>query len=278
MSKKYRIGEIAKIKNIDPQTLRYYEKMDILNPKIVDTKNGYRYYTIDQFIEVDKIKFYKLLGLSSNEIKEFQKVDTLENSIENLKKQKKQFESNISKMQIILKDLNNIINSIESKTKEYDINQNSIRIENCKSIYGLITECDANNDWYEFEYKLLELTSIYPNYSDFGHNYGISFVNDELIFEKQESIKKIIIPVNDDLIKNLHVEEYHLGECILGYHKGSYNTLEKTLDLIKEFISKNNLKIRGDIVTTSVINEFILQNPDKHLIEIKIPLFDTPHE
>lgn len=46
MKSKFIIGDMAKIHNVSTQTLRYYDKIGLLNPKVVDKNNGYRYYTI----------------------------------------------------------------------------------------------------------------------------------------------------------------------------------------------------------------------------------------
>ena len=67
---KFSIGEMSKLHNISIQTLRYYDKMGLLKPAYINKKNGYRYYTIDQFVVVDMIKHCKLMGLSLEEIKE----------------------------------------------------------------------------------------------------------------------------------------------------------------------------------------------------------------
>lgn len=47
MKRYYSIGETAKLLGISTQTLRHYEKIDLLYPKLTDEKTGYRYYSFD---------------------------------------------------------------------------------------------------------------------------------------------------------------------------------------------------------------------------------------
>ncbi|MBU3129281.1 MerR family transcriptional regulator [Clostridium tagluense] len=68
MEKYFSIGEISKLSNLSVQTLRHYDKLELLKPILVKD-NGYRYYSLEQFYKLDFIIFYKKLGLSLLEIK-----------------------------------------------------------------------------------------------------------------------------------------------------------------------------------------------------------------
>ena len=56
------IKEFAKLCNCNPQTLRYYDKEDLLKPKMVDSWTGYRHYSEEQAIDfINKIPDIKYL-------------------------------------------------------------------------------------------------------------------------------------------------------------------------------------------------------------------------
>ncbi|WP_273544301.1 MerR family transcriptional regulator [Clostridioides difficile] len=95
MSKKFSIGEMSKLHKISIQTLRYYDQIDLFKPVHVDQESNYRYYSIDQFSQLDIIKYLKYLGMPLKEIKS--KLD--ENNEE------------------ILKLLTNKINIVDEKSK-----------------------------------------------------------------------------------------------------------------------------------------------------------------
>lgn len=51
------IGEVSHIKKISIKSLRYYERIGILIPAKINPENGYRYYTSEQMLTIDMIKF-----------------------------------------------------------------------------------------------------------------------------------------------------------------------------------------------------------------------------
>lgn len=67
MKRYYFSGEFAKLANVTQRTLRYYDKIGLLKPSLI-MENGYRKYSDDDLIQLQKIVFYKQLGFSLEEI------------------------------------------------------------------------------------------------------------------------------------------------------------------------------------------------------------------
>lgn len=57
------IGEISKIKKISIKSLRYYEQIGILVPVKINPDNGYRYYSQEQLLTIDMIKFLSAMDI-----------------------------------------------------------------------------------------------------------------------------------------------------------------------------------------------------------------------
>ena len=64
----YQIGEVSKLCNISVKTLRYYDEIDLLKPRIVDKFSNYRYYSQDQLVYILIIKHLKEADFSLKEI------------------------------------------------------------------------------------------------------------------------------------------------------------------------------------------------------------------
>ena len=62
------IGKMAEINHTTIATLRLYDKKNLLKPKYIDSKTGYRYYSITQNCRFDMISYMKEMGMSLNEI------------------------------------------------------------------------------------------------------------------------------------------------------------------------------------------------------------------
>ena len=63
------IKEFAKLCDCNPQTLRYYDSIDLLKPVNVDKYTGYRHYNVEQALQYLKIKKLQDAGFSIEEIK-----------------------------------------------------------------------------------------------------------------------------------------------------------------------------------------------------------------
>ena len=64
------IKEFARLCGCNPQTLRYYDHVDLLKPVKVDQWSGYRFYEEEQALAFVKIKNLQKAGFTIEEIKE----------------------------------------------------------------------------------------------------------------------------------------------------------------------------------------------------------------
>lgn len=64
-----RIGQVSNLYNISLDTLRYYDRKDLLKP-IVDEENGYRYYSLEHLDILEMILIGKYLEIPLEEMKE----------------------------------------------------------------------------------------------------------------------------------------------------------------------------------------------------------------
>lgn len=273
MSERYRIGEIAKIKRIDAQTLRYYDRMGILSPEIIDEENGYRYYTKDQFVEVDRIKFYKILGLSLEEIKEFKKIDNIEDALKTLESQKKIYEEKISKMEALKSKISLIIEDIGQALSEVHDKGIALRVEDCGSLYGVGSKGHQIKGWFQLENILHEVMGRYPQYEDRCHHSLIMIFEKGYLEENSfDRLQRILLPIEEENANAPHVERYHLGQCVVGYHQGNHDKKHETYKEILDYIKEHQLTPRGDVVLVPIINSFILSNPEENIMKVMIPL------
>ena len=72
-----KIGEFSKLSHLTVKALRFYEKEGLLIPQSVDDWTGYRFYETGQLADAAKIKAYRQLGLSIEEIKAIQNGEDL---------------------------------------------------------------------------------------------------------------------------------------------------------------------------------------------------------
>ena len=71
------IGEIGKLTEINPKSIRYYERIGILQPAWIDPETGYRYYRPEQIHHLFAIKTCIHFGIPLREFPKYMKDGTL---------------------------------------------------------------------------------------------------------------------------------------------------------------------------------------------------------
>ncbi|MGE7111946.1 MerR family transcriptional regulator [Lysinibacillus sp. NPDC047702] len=64
----FKISEFSRLSRIPLQTLRYYDQLGILKPTKTDKSTGYRYYSAEQLLEINRIIIFKELGFTLQQI------------------------------------------------------------------------------------------------------------------------------------------------------------------------------------------------------------------
>jgi len=64
----FKIGEFSQMAQVSTRMLRHYDKLNLLQPSVVDHFTGYRYYTLEQISLLNRILALKDLGFSLSEV------------------------------------------------------------------------------------------------------------------------------------------------------------------------------------------------------------------
>ncbi len=127
MEKLFSIGEIARIFNIPVATLRYYDEISLFKPFQKNLQNGYRYYSLDQFERLSKIRYLRQMGVPLKETRKICEKMTPENYLQLLKKQHDRAIQEYNKLQSVISKFNRRIKEIEEARSCRDLEV--IRIE-----------------------------------------------------------------------------------------------------------------------------------------------------
>lgn len=74
--KRYRIGEFARLAAASIKTLRFYDQLGLLKPRLVDARTRYRYYEAVQLRDLARIRALKELGGTLEDIRRVLSSDT----------------------------------------------------------------------------------------------------------------------------------------------------------------------------------------------------------
>ncbi len=65
----FTVGDFARLAQVSKRLLRYYDEIDLFKPCYTDSGSGYRFYSVEQMAELNRILALKDLGLSLDQIR-----------------------------------------------------------------------------------------------------------------------------------------------------------------------------------------------------------------
>lgn len=66
----FRIGDFSRIARVSARLLRFYDEIGLLTPAHADPQTGYRYYTVAQLSDLNRILVLKELGFSLEQVRD----------------------------------------------------------------------------------------------------------------------------------------------------------------------------------------------------------------
>lgn len=244
MENYFSIGEMAKLHNVSIETLRHYDRQDLLKPDYINENTGYRYYSMKSFIKMDIIKKCKAIGLALDEIKETMKnYDSIESILKILEKQKEIVDKKLESLRHIKDSIENMQSDI-NESLEIGINKIYVKHNEKRK---MIKYDYSGRYTKEFELKLrktlLEVERMQDNYD---HKIVFSASFKDLIEEDKLTYIKTMISL--DNINNLEKEIVTLpeGEYLTMYFDDNFYNTKKYYNEIIKYIKENNIEISGD--------------------------------
>lgn len=205
------IKEFARLCGCNPQTLRYYDHVDLLKPVKVDQWSGYRFYEEEQALAFVKIKNLQKAGFTIDEIKGLLDKDNLVIY--------KAFEDKIAEEEKRLQE-------IKAIQRSYRAEMNQIQ-EKIKEARKRITEAMQDYDpSEEFGISADEYADVIGKVSYFFDNI---VVEDESKFDYEEFHKGEDATEETEYLNLLSNPDYEVV-----YEKHCWNNMKEFIDEYKD--------------------------------------------
>lgn len=264
----FTIGEVSKLFNVNIKTLRYYDEIDLFKPIFIDEANNYRYYSTEQFEQLNTIIYLKALGMSLKTINQHLKERGIDNIIELFEKQKKITEEKIKELEFIKKKINNRISQI-NYARQYDKLDVIQEIEFKKRTIVLLKQKIKSNNELELSIRALE-NKANKDASIFSGKVGLSISIDKLKDRKLDEYDSIFSfeegeEYNKKLIKVLPQGVY-VTVRFCGTHKNSPEYYDKLL----KYIEEKDYTIQDDSIEVTLIDYGLTTERSEFVTEIQI--------
>ncbi len=241
LKNKLTAAEFARFCGTTRDTLLWYDKMDLLKPDIVGD-NGYRYYSLTQYVNFDVIKLLKQSGSSLSEIRTLLEDMSKNINSEFFDNRIKILSDQIRQLTMMRHNMADIKNSIRmSETCEYNKPQ---LVETESAAMVTVKRIKGENQSYEecftdFVKQYSELRKLYEN--DAGvHNYPLGTVLSLDEFKKGR-LEQIYYFFDTDYSAGHSVINRPGGYAVTIYHKGPYENAIATLNIAFRFIQNQGM-------------------------------------
>ena len=260
-----KIGEFSKLSHLSIKSLRYYDTVGLLKPEVIADDSRYRYYDSSQLIIAYKIKAYRQLGLSINQIKEIlegkEEKEVLNQKLADLERERNNLNICLSiitnlikedKMdyQVIVKDREEgIFFYGESVLKDYD--------ELKTFIPNLGKRCkDLNPD----------LKCVNPDYCFVEYLDGEYKEKDIKLryYQQVESFGQ-----EDNLIK---FQKLNKTKLLCVFHTGAYENIGEAYAYLFKYAKENNYQINGLARESYIDGIWNKDDVKDYLTEIELPI------
>ena len=259
---KYLTGEMARLHNISKQTLIYYDKIGLFKPSTTSGENGYRYYTLDQFGDLDVILCLKKLGMTLDEIKKYQNQKSSAERIAILESQEDAINRKIEDINSTKNHLEFIVGTLKSRLTtqpfkvgvrwipERRIIKGSIDFPHDKHALGLGIKRFFEDNRKQFYMHIHELM-VWIHFLESGEEKYMS-IGFEVEGEQRE-----ILPA---------------GLYGYIYHKGFIDNMNQSHKKLKEHIEASGFKVAGECIGKMILGSLAVSSRNEYIIEIQIPV------
>lgn len=272
MSKYFSIGEMSKLHKISIQTLRYYDQIDLFKPIYVDKESNYRYYSIDQFSQLDVIKYLKYLGMPLKEIKSKleedneQILDLLANKIDVV-------DEKIRELELIKKVLNTKKDTIQKGIDTENVGKICRKYIQKRSILSMEYE-EGLSHKETMELSRRQIANILEENVSVFYGGVSGLVSMKKLIESGKVIyENSFVTVERDLFNNKaqkYITEISDGEFICMTYKGPYRNNYDSFKKLIDYIEYKRIPVEDYMYEIPIIDPLSTNNENELLTEIQI--------
>lgn len=273
MEKEYlSITEMAKLRKVTSETLRYYDRIGILTPSYIDPETNYRYYSVRKSEKLGVIRELRELGMSIEEIKEYFTDCNLQKSIRMITKHYYEMQKDIERKLFLCNKIAKKLAFLGELTSLQDINTPCIK--KFPERY-MLTFGEAAGGEKEHVYAIAKLERLLSDVAPILATDCVGVYADEDILQKSDSFISAVpmLFVNKDSVDSEYIQSIPEGYFLcVAYHGGRLEKYDNCFEKAKDFIKENNLKINGKIFQIYKVDVTMTNNRKETLMEIQIPV------
>lgn len=268
MKEQYTIHEIAELYGIGPDSLRYYERLGLINPK--RGGNGYRLYNLSDIYRLTIIRDLLQLGFNTERISEYLASQNIANTLSMLEDER----ALVIKRQRALRETeNSIIKRIDTLNRFRDIESGVAEIITLPDRPCVRLNTDISRD-EEFDFAIKKLHHMH---NETIRDMGSQTMGAELSArDLDEGVYGLFRSVFFLLPAEARRYDFKLtgGRYAHMYYRGSYKQCHERVSELRGWIGKKGLTETGNILELYHIDNRYTADASEFLTELQVRICD----
>lgn len=258
-------GEFAKLCGIKKQTLFHYDEIGLFSPALIK-KNGYRYYSYRQLYTFTMISTLKELNMPLKAIKTYLDERNPEKYLDLLNQR-------TTEVDLVIKKLDKIRTRLTTATyntnKALQVQPSQITISEQPPEYLLISSPLTVSSHKEFSNYMFEYLNFCKQHALSNHDaFGTLLQVKDVASGTPDCYTTLYVKTHHDQIPSVILKPG--GLYAITYHKGRYETLNKTYQKLLDFTHKHHLKIGEYFYEEYLLDDFATNDPQDFITQIMV--------
>ncbi len=261
------VAEFARVCQVTPRTIRWYQQKGLITPIKVDEWNKYAYFAPEQSLLVFQIKLLQQVGLPLREIR-----TKLSNSQPSLDKELKRLDEFIKQKQKemeLLKEINSIIS----------LNKFNLR-EETAGPYKLFCYRIEKGDYSKLDAYINELRRVAESVKLKVLDKEITFYLDpELKYKPKNSNLEVALIISGQpkfglpkLSNNYYFRDFLPTKALTFNFRGPSNYLSLVYNKIDKYVKEKEIRIKSPVFETYLKNAINTGSPYDYITKIAYPI------
>ncbi len=261
------IGQFAALHGVNKKTLMWYDEVGLFRPAVVNSQNGYRYYSYQQSQTLETILLLREMGVSVKEIKAFmqersaasmekllgEKIEELDREISHKKAVRETLAKHRRNMQTLLSMDLEEISIVEKKGRR------------------LVTvELSADTSFEKAVEMITDETKKYQLSYLHDASYGSMIAVESLYAGNFEDYPSLFIEIPFPIRRSgLHVQP--AGTYLRAFYRGPWEDMDIRYREILSYAEKQGMTFYGFSYEV-VLNENVVEREEDAIVQIEIPV------
>lgn len=244
----FTIGEMARLCRTTKDALYFYERKGLVKPYFIDD-NGYRYYDLKNFYDLDMILSLREADGSIREICEFMNHPTPEKYVQYLTQKRDDLAEKRAELKIIEERISQTI-----ALTEQGMTQDSLQPQICfeEQQYLIVKPMEDQHNPQSFLPVFSEVLKLCRTH-DIPYDFHLSALISKERLKQNHFDADYFYAIIPEPIQDKNVWIKPAGKYLSFLHKGDYNDMAVSYGLLMKYAKDNNLSIVGNSYEETLI-------------------------